>query len=358
MGYSREIIALAVWACAAAALAADPWLTPQPGLLLLKNGNILEGQITQAGDYYIVTLGQSGEVKLPAKDVDAQVATLEEAYELRRLGMFGRGAAPHLDLAEWCLRIGLHSRCGEQLVAALRIEPDNPRISDIERRLTQAATARPAAVARKPAAALVRTDEVERTIRSLPKSSIEKFAAVVQPLLLNRCGANQCHGGNSKSAFTMLRPPAGQVATQRFTQRNLYAVLEQIDKSNPEASPLIVLPQQQHGTSFVPVFDKHTQKQLAELMAWVRMTAADPQASSPATIPTGEPATLSQPSGSAAREQTISGAASVPVAETSAAIQPSAEGAAAQRKTPASDRFVPRDPFDPDIFNRRFSGLK
>ena len=56
---------------------------------MLRNGNLLEGQIVQAGDYFVVVLGTS-EIKLPAKDVEAQVASRDEAYQLRKFGMFGQ----------------------------------------------------------------------------------------------------------------------------------------------------------------------------------------------------------------------------------------------------------------------------
>src|SRR5687768_15620056 len=103
MPYSRGIAALAVLSLAILLPAAEPSFAPQAGLLLLRNGHVLQGEITQAGDYYIVMLGQASEIRLPAKDVEAQVATLAEAYELKRHGLFGRGAQPHLDLADWCL---------------------------------------------------------------------------------------------------------------------------------------------------------------------------------------------------------------------------------------------------------------
>jgi hypothetical protein len=265
-GFSALVLLCALLACGLigsalvarqAVVAAEPAVAGSKSLLLLRNGNVLEGEVTQAGDYYVVLLGTS-ELRLPARDVEAQVATLEEAYALKKFGLFGRGATPHLNLAEWCLRQGLHARCGEQLVAAMQVEPEHPKIAQIERRLAQATEAKPAsspAVAKPANSVTVRSDELEKAVRALPKASVEKFAAVIQPLLLNRCGANQCHGSNSKAEFHVLRPAAGQAATQRFTQRNLYAALQYIDPANPDASPLVALPQKQHGSSLVAVFD-------------------------------------------------------------------------------------------------------
>ncbi|MCI0361584.1 MAG: hypothetical protein L0211_24125 [Planctomycetaceae bacterium] len=367
MDYCRGIPALALlaWGLASAvAVAAEP-AAGAKSLLLLRNGNILEGEVTQAGDYYVVLLGTS-EVRLPARDVEAQVASLDEAYQLKKFGLFGRGADPHLNLAEWCLRHGLAARCGEQLVLAKHVEPENPKISQIERRLAQAREVKPQTSpqsARPVSSVTVRSDDLEKAIRALPKASVERFAAVVQPLLVNRCGANQCHGANSKAEFHVLRPPAGQAASQRFTQRNLYAALQYIDRSNPDESPLLVLPQKQHGSSLMAVFDKQTQKQLDELKAWVKLTVAapgliQPEPIQPPTIPTGGAATLSQP---------VTGPgvplpnAGQPAANDPSAVQaqrPAIDAPASAVPASSGDRFVPRDPFDPEIFNRRIGAKR
>jgi hypothetical protein len=363
MVYSRGISALVLLACGligSAANAAEPATNARASLLLLRNGNVLEGEITQAGDYYVVLQGTS-EIRLPARDVEAQVATLEEAYQLKKFGLFGRGAGPHLSLAEWCLRHGLHARCGEQLVEATRAEPEHPQIAQVERRLALAVEVKPArspTATKSTSSVTVRSDDLEKAIRALPKASVERFAAVVQPLLLNRCGANQCHGANSKAEFHVLRPAAGQAATQRFTQRNLYAALQYIDAANPDESPLLVLPQKQHGSSLVSVFDKQTQKQLEDLKAWVRMTVAATEPATPATIPIGESATLSQPATGASAPSQPAPQPSGEFSPTVQATRPTTESPMALGPNARGDRFVPRDPFDPEIFNRRFGAKR
>jgi hypothetical protein len=341
MGYSRGTYALATLLLAASMVAAQSPFAPQRGLLLLKNGNVLAGEVTSAGDYYLVLIGKSSELRVPAKDVEAQVATLDEAYELKQHGLFGRGAAPHLDLAEWCLRQGLHARCGEQLAAATKVEAENPKIADLQRRLalaTQVRTDSKPAATTATAAVSTTAEQIERAVKALPKGSVEKFAAVVQPLLLNRCGANQCHGPNSQTALHFVRPPSGQSPPQRFTQRNLFAVLQQLDASRPEASPLLIEAQRKHGPALTAPFDKQTQKQFDELKAWVLFSTAPLAASPPETIAVETPATLSQ----------------APQADTGHADREEPVVAASPPKQSANEKFTPRDPFDPEIFNRRF----
>ncbi|HEX5103014.1 MAG TPA: hypothetical protein VFV87_04345 [Pirellulaceae bacterium] len=328
-------------------------LSPQAGLLVLRNGQVLEGNVTRAGDYYIVTLGGTSEIRLPAADVEAVCGSLDEAYEFKLRHLSGSGARPHLELAEWCLRQQLHARCAEQLVSAMRLEPQNPTLKLLERRLEFAAlppkTDQPKTAA---ASEFVGTEQVEKTIRALPGGSVEKFAAVVQPILLNRCGANQCHGPNSKAEFRLLRPAPGQLASRRFTERNLYAALQQLDSSHPDSSPLVALPQQRHGSSLTAVFDKHSQQQLDELVAWVKLTLAAPQ-SNPATIAVSSPTLSQAASATATPPATPKDNAAAAAAAAVRALKPAADSSPS---SPPADpnHFVPRDRFDPEIFNRRF----
>ena len=326
---------------------AEPVLTPQQGILLLRNGQILQGEITRAGDYYVVTLGPTGEIKLPAADVEFQSRNLAEAYVHKQATLLGSGAAPHLDLAEWCLRHGLYSRSGEQLLIAMRLEPENPRVTLLDRRLQEAMQPpKPIAPRTASAGGTVSNDELEKALRDLPKGTLEKFSAVVQPLLLNRCGANQCHGPTSKSELHLLRPAAGQNANQRFTQRNLFVVLQQIDRERPERSPLLTMPQRRHGNSVSAIFDERTKKQLDELTAWVRIVCGQVEPSrgvaaiQPATVGTTPAASaLHQPS-------------TVPEASPIARQEPSLPPAGEDEANPKG--FLPRDEFDPEIFNRRY----
>ncbi|MEX2025954.1 MAG: hypothetical protein WEH44_01615, partial [Pirellulaceae bacterium] len=76
----RAIIAGLAMAAAMPLAAAEPVLTPQQGVLLLRNGNVIEGHVTRAGDYYLVTFGDSGEARLAAADVESLCVDLDDAY--------------------------------------------------------------------------------------------------------------------------------------------------------------------------------------------------------------------------------------------------------------------------------------
>jgi len=57
-------------------------LEPQQGVLLLTNGQVLRGKVTQAGDYYYVAL-EHGEIRVRAGDVELFCHDLDEGYRRR-----------------------------------------------------------------------------------------------------------------------------------------------------------------------------------------------------------------------------------------------------------------------------------
>jgi len=358
------ILLFVLLACFAAAQSP---LSPQAGVLVLRNGQVLEGDVIRAGDYYVITKGEGSELRVKADEAECFCASLAEAYQFKAGHLSGLGAKPHLELAKWCLRQGLHANCSEQLIAAMRVEPNHPQIKELETRLAFAVETPPPSASSSLPAGGVSAGDLDKRLHALPRGSVEKFGAIVQPILLNRCGANRCHGPNAESEFRLLRPPPGQTVSRRFTQRNLYAALKYIDQDNPDASPLVVMPQQRHGGSLAAVFDKHSEHQLAELVAWARMTIAPTttaQTGAPPTItPTGD--TLSQPASPAAPP----GESAAESNETAAADKEAAEGKEptnvrvmrpplphpAGHATPPKQPPI-RDRYDPEIFNRHYHG--
>jgi hypothetical protein len=329
-------------------------LAPQAGVLMLRNGQVLEGEVTRAGDYYVVTKGEGSELRLKADEAEAFCASLGEAYEFKARHITGETIKSRLDLAQWCLRHHLLEACGEQLALARRTDAENAQLKQLETRLALAAESPPPAGAAASPAATVSAEELENALHSLPKASVEKFGAVVQPILLNRCGANQCHGPNSQSEFRLLRPPQGQIVSRRYTQRNLYATLKFLDSANPAASPLVVMPQQRHGNSLAAVFDKQSVGQLAELIAWARLTVGQPQAAVQTAPTTIAPAatTLSQPAVATPPPTQAVPSAAVDVR----VMRPPLDENAGNSPVAAPTRPALRDRFDPEIFNRRYHG--
>lgn len=255
----------------AAAPLAPPTLAPeggladgQPGVLLLRNGEILAGRIARVGDYYDVVLPE-GRLRLGAAQVEMACRDLEEGYQRKRAAVRPGDARGHLRLAWWCMRHELLGHAAAELADGAQLDPDDPLIELLRRRLELALSA--PGVSSAPAAAPATAgagdpaktvdsvaqsgpslEELDRLVRELPPGAAGQFRQVIQPLLWNSCGSGQCHGAQSSGQFRLLRAPHGQVPTLRLTQRNLHSVLGQLDRANPEQSPLLRAARTAHGT--------------------------------------------------------------------------------------------------------------
>jgi hypothetical protein len=341
--HSRLHLAAVLLLATAPGAKAQDAFAPRAGVLVLRNGNIVEGEITRLGDRYVVLVGESSEVRFPAGDVDFQCGSLEEAY-LRKLELLdSTSIRQRLDLAEWSVRHGLTHRGADQLLAALAINPFDARAHALRRRLIQMSEARQ--IAQAPSrSSEVDWQAIDRVLQTTPAEAVEKFTTGVQLLLVNRCGTNACHGSQANSEFRLMRPLKDKTLPRRLTQRNLYATLAWIDPADPDASPLLTIPRGPHGGEKQGLFAGKQDAQWVQLRDWVRL-AAQPREPSfeaeaaaaqiPTDVPSGErsalrPATAELSAGEIHR---------------SLYSQSPAKEAAA---SPA------RDPFDPEIFNRRY----
>ena len=243
-------------------------------MLTLRNGHVLQGRITSVGDYYLVTLGDQGEARVPAASVEMVCDTLEIAYFRKRDAVRDGDLNGHLELAEWCLRNQLPVRAADQLLAAFALVPESPRIGQLETRLAMQMSALAseegdATAASAPPAELAMT----MTPSQLSEHAVLQFTQKVQPTLVNRCASNACHGTRSRQQFQVMRPARGQPVPYRMTVRNLQSALAFVDHEQPARSPLVAAPRVAHGGLAVPVFGQREALQYEQLLAWVQMVA-------------------------------------------------------------------------------------
>lgn len=363
---------------------ADPplQLAPREGVLLLRNGEVRPGKIIPAGDHYLVSLPHA-EFRYRTSDVEMLCKDLEEVYQRKRARVTLGKAAEHVDLADWCLKNDLIDHAETQLTYALAADANYPRIRLLERRLELARRddgARPAAH-HAPARRGPTNDDLDRFIRGMPGNAVETFTSTIQPLLVNNCTTSGCHGPQSDAKLQLLRIPLGTPPTRRTTQRNLYAVWQHVNTNNPATSPLLVEATQRHGNSKAAIFNDRDAAQFLQLAAWVNQfgrggrktpqpaTVKAPSAPLLQTMPPAAPARQvletsgnpqAKPAGNPGLSATVAKRDSLvgqPTAEAGASVPASANaddsGDKAQRKPRPVD-YTPVDPFDPEIFNRKY----
>ncbi len=340
---------LTVVASSVCAQSTESNLTSSEGVVLLRNGQTLEGNITRTGDDYLVTRGATSEVRLPAAAVELVCANLESLYQHRVATIVPGDRASHLALARWCLQHDLIARAADQALSAFALDSSPQGLAVLERQLL--------ATERQPETAEAGTTqgrttpslhEIAGTIEALPAGTVPEFVNSIQPLLLNRCATSGCHGLTSSAEFKLLRPSSRQALSRRMTHRNLFAALAYVDRTHPNQSRLLTLPRSPHGGQGA-VFSEAEAHQIQMLAKWVAGIADQTVDDLPQSV-AKPPAVLLQTRADAIKSlQNDFSNNESPVPHTSDDNGPTIPGAI--EKT--SDDYQPRDPFDPEVFNRR-----
>ncbi|HVT29474.1 MAG TPA: hypothetical protein VHE81_15770, partial [Lacipirellulaceae bacterium] len=399
-------------------------------VLVLRDGGVLAGQITRVAHWYVVSR-DGGQIQVEMSRVVFACGSLEEAYELQRKQLNNQNADPHLALAAWCLRFNLLADAGRELSEARRIDPNQPRLTLLERRLetmSKSSSKTRLRAGKAPAEPRLATLSARQEVRSasfeiassepadsrqtvvnaktstrspkpsptsaeiptdLPDGVIERFTRKVQPVLVNDCTTSGCHQRGSAQSFQLDRAILRGESNRRTTMYNLQAALALVNRQHPEKSPLLTIPRTPHGGMSAPIFGPRQEQAYQHLIDWVALVA-------PPAHPRKDDATPAkdQTLGSAPPEKHMAGTLpplhpavnaghSFPVEHLSAGkhalkTRPAQVNSASlfneattiddaqftlrpphQLKYGARlESWAPRDPFDPEIFNRQLQSQK
>jgi hypothetical protein len=366
-----------VLAGAALAQAAEP-VPSTSGVLVLRNGSVLNGQVVRAGDHYLIT-GEGVETRLRAGDVDFFCRDLKEAYARKRLLLQPEDWEARFSLAHWCLRLDLLDGAQEQVAAIQAVAPKSRRAEalagQIADRRNELANPRPKSDA---GPAGPRSSDLELLVRGLPSNTVANFTDVIQPLLLNNCAAAGCHGARSTAQFRLLKPSRGP--SRRLTHRNLHATVAWIDRADPARSRLLTAAGDPHGGLSLPIFSRAKATHYRQLAAWVSSfgSASAAEAAEPVTVSHAVPLAMSPLSESAAMRPIAnragslrrmgSGRSNAPDMSAPTGAQSDVAQAAWFEEQPANQVVAARpartpaprggDPLDPEVFNRQFAPAK
>ncbi len=320
-------------------LASEP--PPRATYLLLRNGQTIQGSVKVQGDRYLIDLRSGVQMRLQRTTVAFQGESLGEIYAYQRATVNPRDLSAVLRLADWCLRTGLLTEAGVQIERAKQIRAQDPRTLSLQRRLDiqKQPPIEPLVSERTKAHRVVSHDQVQQRIGRLSAETIQQFTAVVQPLVLNRCGTNQCHGPPAGSALTLIRTAAGRPIPQRLTYRNLYNLLEHLGQGDARQSGLLLAPSAPHGQIDGGIFTEQESKHVATLVAWCERASQGTSTLLPEMVERQQPV-LAQP------------APAIRPIDPSAAGTSESTGQQAQASQLPS--FSKTDPFDPAPFNERY----
>jgi hypothetical protein len=338
-----------------AALAEPLSFAPQQGLLVLRNGRVLYGKITRAGDrYYVVR--DDGELRINTDHVLLTARSLDEAYRLQGARITPGSSTGHLKLAAWCLDQHLSGYATQQLRAAQSSGATAAQLAPLRRRLDLAIRPQqPTPVSHRQTADTPSPQQLYQLAKKLPSGSVETFTVKIQPMLINSCATAGCHSSTGPSQFKLTRVATRQSGSQRVTLRNLYTVLKWIDDRQPAKSPLLTVPLAAHGSVRGPIFSRGQKGQYSRLASWVSHVSRHKADRSPSTV-TPPPSAAGQSGDSLLQVVRPEGARSLGnrrQGATRAGSQHTTPSTAPKKPAPSASTSG-RDPFDAEIFNRRF----
>ncbi|MCA9139749.1 MAG: hypothetical protein KDB00_23415, partial [Planctomycetales bacterium] len=210
----------------------------------------------------------------------------------------------------------------------------------------------------------------------LSEKSIHEFSAKIQPILMNRCVSCHAKDDPNNRVFKIHSSLTSRWAPKIVADENLRAVMQFVDLAAPANSVIRIKASDGHGGrrhSFGgsgSAMMGNLDRWLSQLQTTAGSQTADyidtPQASWNEVIdehePTNDPLFLTQPPELSPlhSESTSAGPVAIPALPEpiESRSQPWATGAATKSDTPHQMRRMPKvkNPFDPEIFNRRFHG--
>lgn len=253
-------------------------------LLVLVDGRIVTGQITPRPDGYDVHV-DGGRMYIDSNRVRFEANSMPDAYERMRDSIPELTPSNHLNLARWCLENKLYTQAKREVLDALHLDPNREDAKRILRALEHVGkesktTPMGSGLTEYPALSQIQRPAIEtRSLAGLSQSVAHGFVRDVQPLLMNKCANSGCHGNDTKSEFQLVWTL--RRSTPALAERNLAAVLKQIDFSQPTTSPLLRIGVEAHGNLPAGVFPGRSGAvQLQKLQEWVMLAANDiaPQA--------------------------------------------------------------------------------
>jgi len=95
-----------------------------PTVLLLSNGRVLTGPISEDASHYIIKQGSS-DLRFPRRDVQGAFPSLEEAYRYKLARAPERDPDEQLKLARWCMSVKLMDEARTALEAVIALSPNH-----------------------------------------------------------------------------------------------------------------------------------------------------------------------------------------------------------------------------------------
>ncbi|WP_406694543.1 hypothetical protein V5E97_26085 [Singulisphaera sp. Ch08] len=228
--------------------------TPSHAVLLLKNGRLCQGNLSEGGTQYFIHT-KSGTQPIPKRDVEKRGNSVEEIYQYLLERLPARDPDEHMKLALWCLTQGMTPEATAQLREVVTLSPNHSRALSM---LDKIGGAKERATHRDPDVTQAKAEMVNDRPESLDSAMLgraqrelgisafpqipglpkalavrraNEFSRFVDPVLQLRCA--KCHNEQFDGSFQLIRYKVKADRTTEAQRANLDAVLGLIDMENP-----------------------------------------------------------------------------------------------------------------------------
>ena len=310
-------------------------------VLVLENEQTLVGDIERVGDVYRVRR-LIGETTAPADRVLRLCGSMEEAYAFVRDRANLTDPDERLRLAEWCRVNGLHEQALAEVKAAVELRPDNPTSRRLLAYLQESGPVQPAKTGQDGPSV-----EAPRPSVDLTEEALGQFTARVQPILMNACA--NCHATGRGGPFKLTRAYDSAVLNRKTLQRNLAAVLGEVNLAQPQNSLFLAKAVSVHGPLEQAPIRNRQSAAYKTLEDWVTATVADNPQLRDQPPPRPSPSPFAEGRATPGKDQTDLGNSGIAPAPVAPAAPPDAGPAVKEKPEPT-------DPYSPDAFNRQYHG--
>ena len=264
-----------------------PFVPPEaPGIgsvVLLQNGKLVEGTVTEVAGKVIVRRG-SIDQPFPKDDVQFIGKTKDECFKHLLGKLKVDDAAGRFKLARWCMYNGLREQALGEAKEVVKLQPNHGAAVEMARALEESLrlfNADGSSKVEAPAAPKGNGPVLPKAVDSDPEIVAEAalaFAPRVQPVLVNLCA--DCHAKPGYTGAFKMACGSGHDVDPAIARANMKAAFQQIKKDDPAASPLLTKSLAAHGGMKQAAFAGRGVPAFRVLEAWV-FIAAESKAAPP-----------------------------------------------------------------------------
>ena len=323
-------------------------------LAVMHNGRVYIGDVAIEDGIFVVHSKNGFKVRLQNREIDFIANSRRNAYLTLRDRAQADNVSEQFKLAEWSVKYADIQSAHEQIEYLSLLSNNAAGLDSLRNQLQamQASAMQASALNLAVASSRPDTRTVNHTlsnthgfshqnadllIASMPATTSSRFSTAIEIKLLNGCAAAACHGPSTTTSFRLWGNRASGLNTTSG-KRNLFEVMQWVDRSQPDKSVLFDYLATVHGGAVNPPFAT-TPEHREVIRNWVLSTASGTFATTDSGV---RPVNFESPD---ARPQQVVH----PTVPERAPIHPTPVNLLSPRAS-----FTPQDEFDPQIFNRQY----